>query len=187
MKFIKASIPDVVVIEPRVFEDERGFFLESYSRKVFADNGVDAEFVQDNHSLSVQKGVVRGLHFQTPPATQAKLLRVTAGAVWDVVVDLRSGSPTYGQWEGFELTATDKRMIFVPRGFAHGFCTLAPNTEVIYKVDNLYSKEHDGGVRWDDPDLGISWPIDEPILSAKDRALPLLADFSSPFQLHPTA
>lgn len=181
MRFIETSIPGVMVIEPKVFGDERGFFLESYSRTVFAEHGIDTEFVQDNHSLSARKGVVRGLHFQTPPATQAKLLRVTAGAVWDVVADLRKGSATYGTWEGFELTAANKRMIFVPRGLAHGFCTLEPGTEVMYKVDNPYSPEHDGGIRWNDPDLAVRWPVEEPVLSAKDRVLPLLADYDSPF------
>jgi dTDP-4-dehydrorhamnose 3,5-epimerase len=181
MQFIETSIAGAMLIEPRVFEDERGFFLESYSRPVFAEQGIDAAFVQDNHSLSTRQGVVRGLHFQAPPAAQAKLLRVTAGAVWDVVVDLRRGSKTYGRWEGFELTAANKKMIFVPRGCAHGFCTLAPDTEVMYKVDHPYSREHDGGIRWDDPELAIPWPVDGPILSAKDRALPLLSDFHSPF------
>jgi dTDP-4-dehydrorhamnose 3,5-epimerase len=181
VRFIETSIPGVMVIEPKVFGDERGFFLESYSRTVFAEHGIDTEFVQDNHSLSARKGVVRGLHFQTPPATQAKLLRVTAGAVWDVVADLRKGSATYGTWEGFELTAANKRMIFVPRGLAHGFCTLEPGTEVMYKVDNPYSPEHDGGIRWNDPDLAVRWPVEEPVLSAKDRVLPVLADYDSPF------
>jgi dTDP-4-dehydrorhamnose 3,5-epimerase len=175
MNVIECKLQGVKLIEPAVFEDYRGFFMESYNAEQFAANGISVVFVQDNHSLSVQQGVIRGLHYQLNPKAQSKLVRVTNGAIFDVVVDIRQGSPTFGQWESFELSAANRRQLFVPQGFAHGFCTIAPHTEVQYKVDNLYSAEHDRGIAWNDPELGIEWPADEPILSDKDSRHPLLA------------
>lgn len=181
MEIIKTDIKDLLLIKPKVLRDNRGFFLEYYSEKIFSELGIDAKFVQDNHSLSVKKGVVRGLHFQMPPHTQAKLVRVTRGAVYDVAVDLRKDSPTYGKWQGFELTAEDFLMLYIPKGFAHGFCTLEENTEFIYKNDNFYIPESEAGLRWSDPTLNIDWPVDNPILSEKDVNAPFFDNFDSPF------
>lgn len=181
MKFIPSTIPDVTLIEPAVFGDHRGFFLESYSRKPFADAGITAEFIQDNHSCSLEVGILRGLHFQKPPFAQSKLLRVTKGAIYDVVVDLRKASATFGCWRGFELSAKNFAMLFVPAGFAHGFCTIEPDTHVQYKVDALYAPEYDSGIIWNDPNLKITWPVEKPILSAKDAKQPLFSDTESPF------
>lgn len=196
MEFAETSLKGAYLIKPKVFRDERGFFLEFWNEKVFAENRITAKFVQDNHSLSTEKGTLRGLHFQLPPLEQAKLVRVTKGSIYDVIVDLRKDSQTFKKWESFELSAPaspDKQtrlasrggdnfeMLFVPRGFAHGFVTLEENTEVIYKVDNLYSSEHDSGIIWNDPDLKIDWPIKNPILSNKDSQLQLFKDFNSPF------
>jgi len=150
--------------------------MESYNKRMFNDNGLDTEFVQDNHSLSVEQGVLRGLHYQLAPRAQAKLVRVISGAIYDVVVDIRKGSPTFGQWQGFILSAANKRQLFVPQGFAHGFCTLVPNTEVQYKVDEYYSPENDRGIAWNDPALDIDWPTANPILSEKDGKHPVLAE-----------
>lgn len=175
------KLPGIKLIEPKVFEDNRGFFMESYNAGDMAAHGISIIFAQDNHSLSVQSGVIRGLHYQLNPNAQTKLVRVIAGAIFDVVVDIRQGSPTYGQWEGFELTAVNKHQLFVPQGFAHGFCTILPNTEVLYKVDSLYSAGHDRGIAWNDPALGIEWPEVKPILSNKDMRLPLLADAENNF------
>ncbi|MFC4303459.1 dTDP-4-dehydrorhamnose 3,5-epimerase [Cohnella boryungensis] len=174
MKVIEGRLRGVRVIEPIVIEDDRGYFMESYQSERYAAIGLPEAFVQDNHSLSVDAGVIRGLHYQLHPKAQGKLVRVTAGAVFDVMVDIRRGSPTFGQWEGFELSARNKRQVFVPVGFAHGFCTLENNTEVQYKVDQAYSREHDRGIRWDDPAIGIIWPARAPILSPKDSLHPLL-------------
>ena len=182
MKMKETKLPGVVLIEPAVFQDSRGFFMESYNFKKFSELGISVTFVQDNHSLSAEKGVLRGLHYQLNPMAQTKLVRVTAGAIFDVVVDIRKGSPTYGQWESFELSAENRLQILVPRGFAHGFCTLAPNTEVQYKVDSYYAPEYDRGIAWDDPALGIPWPVDNPILSDKDARHPRLADAENNFQ-----
>ena len=181
MKFIETSLKGAYLIKPKVFRDERGFFLEFWNEKVFAENGIDAKFVQDNHSLSLKKGVLRGLHFQLSPNAQAKLVRVTRGKVYDVIVDLRKNSETFGKWKGFELSAENFEMVFVPRGFAHGFVTLEDNTEVIYKVDNIYAPDHDSGIIWNDPTLDIDWPIKNPILSEKDSNLQNFKDFNSPF------
>lgn len=183
MEFQETSLKGAYIIKPKVFQDERGFFLESYSKKVFAEHGIDAEFVQDNHSLSVKKGVLRGLHFQLPPNEQAKLVRVTRGKVYDVVVDIRKNSPTYGKWEGFEISAETFEMLFIPRGFAHAFLTLEDNTEFMYKVDNFYAPGSDSGIIWNDPDLNIDWPIKDPTLSEKDAKLQKFKDFNSPFIL----
>lgn len=176
MKVTATKLPGVKLIDPAVFGDHRGFFLESYNSRTFADNGMNCKFIQDNHSLSVEAGVLRGLHYQLNTKAQSKLLRVVAGAIYDVVVDIRKGSPTFGHWEGFILSSSNKRQLFVPKGFAHGFCTLVPNTEVLYKVDEYYSPEHDRGIAWNDPALNIDWPIQQPILSEKDSKHPLLAD-----------
>ncbi len=181
MERIDSKLKDACILEPRVFRDNRGFFLESYSLRAFAAEGISACFVQDNHSLSLGIGVVRGLHFQKPPHAQAKLIRVIQGAIYDVIVDLRRNSPTYGMWEGFELTSENFKMVFVPAGFAHSFCTLTERTEVVYKTDALYSAECDSGLRWNDPDLGIVWPVVQPILSEKDSKLSFFKDFVTPF------
>lgn len=181
MKFIKTTLRDAILIEPQVFCDNRGFFLESHSKKIFEENGIRADFIQDNHSLSVERGVLRGLHFQRPPFTQAKLVRVTKGKVFDVIVDLRKNSETYGKWEGFELSSENFQMLFIPKGFAHGFITLEKNTEFQYKCDEYYNKESEGGIAWSDPDLNIDWGFEKPILSDKDKILPGFKDFESPF------
>jgi dTDP-4-dehydrorhamnose 3,5-epimerase len=181
MEFQKTSLKGAFLIKPQVSQDERGFFLESYSKKKFQEAGIEADFVQDNHSLSVSKGVLRGLHFQNPEDSQAKLVRVTKGAVYDVIVDLRKDSETFGKWVGFELTADNFYMLYVPRGFAHGFVTLEDYTEFQYKCDNFYNPANESGIIWNDPDLKIYWPIENPILSEKDKKLPFFKDLKSPF------
>ena len=172
-------LPGVKLIEPKVFGDDRGFFLESWNAKAFADAGIDAVFVQDNHSRSA-KGVLRGLHYQLN-SPQGKLVRVTSGAVFDVAVDLRRSSPHFGRWTGYELSAVNKRMLWVPPGFAHGFAVLSDSADFLYKCTTLYDAPNDRGIRWDDPAIGIEWPPElyasgAPLLSAKDAAAPLLAD-----------
>lgn len=183
MDFQAGKIGGVFLIKSQVFFDERGFFMESYSQKEFEMAGIKAIFVQDNHSFSAEKGVLRGLHFQRPPFAQAKLVRVVKGRVWDVVVDLQKDSPTFGQWEGFELSEENKEMLFVPRGLAHGFCVLEENTHFLYKTDNYYSAESDGGILWNDQDLKITWPTGNPILSEKDQNQPTWKEFlkNNPF------
>ncbi|MBQ2701303.1 MAG: dTDP-4-dehydrorhamnose 3,5-epimerase [Clostridia bacterium] len=176
MEKIATTLPGVYIIEPKVFGDHRGYFMETYSTKVFEEMGITNDFVQDNQSYSAQKGILRGIHFQNAPMAQAKLVRVTKGAVMDVAVDLRKGSPTYKQWVGVELSADNKRMLFIPRGFGHGFVTLTEDVEFCYKVDNLYSKECDRGIRFNDPSIGVDWGIDDPILSQKDTTSPMLED-----------
>lgn len=173
--FTPQTIPDVILVSPKLREDERGFFAETYNEPVFRENGIDVKFIQDNHSLS-QQGVLRGLHFQRGPFAQDKLVRVVEGAVFDVAVDLREGSATFGKWVGVTLSAANKEMLFIPKGFAHGFAVLSETTQFLYKTSNVYSPEHDGGVRWNDPDIGITWPIGTPQLSSKDENLPLLKD-----------
>jgi dTDP-4-dehydrorhamnose 3,5-epimerase len=169
MNLIPTAIPDVLLLEPRVFGDERGFFLESWNKRTFAELGITADFVQDNHSRS-QKNVLRGLHYQIEHA-QGKLVRVTAGEVYDVTVDLRRSSPTFGQWIGFTLSATDKRMAWVPPGFAHGFLVMSDSAEFLYKTTDYYSPAHERTLQWNDPQLAIPWPINgEPLLAAKDKA-----------------
>ncbi|EFM11921.1 dTDP-4-dehydrorhamnose 3,5-epimerase [Paenibacillus curdlanolyticus YK9] len=172
MKIIHTKLDGVLVIETNVFGDHRGFFTESYNEEKFLAAGIDYKFVQDNHSLSSEAGTVRGLHFQLAPKAQTKLVRVVAGAIYDVAVDLRKDSSTYGQWVGVILSESNKRQLLVPQGFAHGFCTLTPNTQVLYKVDAYYSQEHDRGLLWNDPDIGIEWPTDRVILSDKDKVHP---------------
>lgn len=176
MKVFKTRLPGVKLIEPAVFGDNRGFFMESYNEQTFHANGITHRFVQDNHSLSAEAGVLRGLHYQLNPKAQTKLVRATAGAIYDVVVDIRKGSPTFGRWQGFILSSANKRQLLVPQGFAHGFCTLVPNCEVQYKVDALYSPEHDRGIAWNDPALAIDWPASSPVLSEKDTKHPVLAE-----------
>ncbi|WP_152395458.1 dTDP-4-dehydrorhamnose 3,5-epimerase [Paenibacillus guangzhouensis] len=176
MNIIDTKLQGVRIIEPAVHGDHRGFFMESYNSAKFREYNMDYLFVQDNHSLSVEKGVLRGLHYQLNPKAQTKLVRVAAGAIYDVVVDIRRNSPTFGQWVGVHLSAENKRQLLVPQGFAHGFCTTEANTEVLYKVDALYSPEHDRGILWNDPALGIDWPVEQPILSDKDTKHPVLRD-----------
>lgn len=176
MNRIDTKLDGVCIIEPEVHGDHRGYFMETYSARAFADMGIDTVFVQDNQSFSVQKGVLRGLHFQNPPMAQAKLVRVTRGAVMDVIVDLRRGSPTYLQWVAVELSAENRRMVYIPRGFGHGYLTLTANVEFVYKVDNLYSPEHDRSIRYDDPAIGVEWGVTAPVLSGKDERAPLLRD-----------
>ena len=175
MNFIKSQISGIVTIEPQVFEDDRGFFMETYSKKVFADNGINVEFVQDNHSHSSQ-GVLRGLHFQKPPFAQDKLIRVTQGEVVDVAVDIRPNSPTFGKWESANLSAENKKMFFIPVGFAHGFYVVSETVDFIYKCSNFYNKESESGLLWNDLELNISWFTNSnPILSQKDQSWPTLA------------
>jgi dTDP-4-dehydrorhamnose 3,5-epimerase len=173
----------VRLIQTKRFVDDRGWFSEVYNRDRFSDLGLDVTFTQDNHSLSRPAGVLRGLHFQRPPHAQAKLVRCVRGRIWDVAVDIRAGSPTYANWVARELTADNGLQLFLPIGFAHGFLTLEPNSEVVYKTSDVYAPDCDDGLAWNDPDIAISWPsVDRgPILSAKDRALRTLADFKSPF------
>ncbi len=181
MEVITNELHGLLLIKPKVFRDNRGFFLESYSQRTFSDHGIKNAFIQDNHSLSVQKGVLRGLHFQKSPYAQAKLVRVTRGSVFDVAVDLRKASPTFGKWHGFELSADNFNMLFVPQGFAHGYCTLEDNTEFLYKCDTFYMPEYEECLLWNDPTLHIDWPVKNPMLSAKDTKGKLLTDFISPF------
>lgn len=181
MEVTPTDIPGLVVIKPRVFKDARGFFLETHSRSAFAAAGLDYDFVQDNHAHSGARGVLRGLHFQRPPAAQAKLVWVVRGAVFDVAVDLRQGSPTYGKWFGIELTEDNALRLMVPRGFAHGYVTLTDDVDFMYKVDAPYSPGNDGGIAWNDPEIGVRWPVAQPILSDKDRAQPTLEKAGSPF------
>lgn len=181
MKFIETSNPDLWIIEPSVFSDERGYFMESYNSKWFLEKGISVDFVQDNESKS-KKDVVRGLHFQNPPYAQGKLIRVIKGAVLDVVVDLRQSSPCYGQYVMVELSEENKRMFWMPEGFAHGFRTLRDNTIFSYKCTAHYNKQSEGSILWCDETLNIPWGIDKPILSEKDMQSPRFADFQSPFE-----
>jgi dTDP-4-dehydrorhamnose 3,5-epimerase len=182
MEIEEAPLSGVKRLKPKRFGDHRGFFAETYSRQLYAEMGVDDEFVQDNHSLSPAVGTVRGLHFQAPPNAQAKLVRCGRGAIFDVAVDIRRGSPTYGRWAGYTLSAENGAQLYIPVGFAHGFATLEPDSEIIYKCSDYYAPETEGALRWDDPDIGIKWPLTgAPVLGEKDAAAPLLAGFDSPF------
>ena len=176
MKVIETKLPGVRILEPQVFGDARGWFMESWSAKKMEDAGIHVDFVQDNHSFSAQKGTLRGLHYQLNPMAQAKLLRVSRGGIFDVAVDIRRGSPTYAQWVGVELSAENYRQLFIPRGFAHGFITLTDNVEVQYKADNLYAPDYDGNIRWDDPAIAVAWPLAPVVLSEKDAAALTLAE-----------
>ncbi len=183
MKIVETEIPEVKLVLPDRRGDDRGFFSEVFRKDALAAAGIDADFVQDNHSFSATMGTVRGLHFQTDPHAQGKLLRVTRGAILDVAVDIRRGSPTYGRHVAVRLSARDWNQLWIPAGFAHGFCTVEPDTEVLYKVTAYYAPAHDFGLRWDDPAIGIDWPVDadSAVLSEKDRRHPTLADLPAHF------
>lgn len=178
LKATRLAIPDVILLEPARHLDDRGFFSETYNRQALAEVGIAVDFVQDNHSMSARRGVVRGLHFQVPPAPQDKLVRVARGSVFDVAVDIRQGSPTYGKWVSAILSGENWHQLFVPRGFAHGFCTLEPGSELLYKVSDYYAPECDRGLAWNDPDIAIDWPlgVEEALLSGKDTQQPRLAE-----------
>ncbi len=180
MEFKALDIAGVVLVTPRVFEDARGWFMESYSEREFATQGISVHFVQDNHSQS-KKGVLRGLHFQKNPHAQDKLVRIIRGEVLDVVVDLRVGSPTYRKWIGVPLSETNRNILFIPKGCAHGFVTRSDHAELEYKVSDFYDAACDGGIAWNDPEIGVDWGITDPVLSEKDAALPTLKDAGSLF------
>ncbi len=177
------ALPDILLARPRRHADQRGYFVETYNQRDFHAAGITCAFVQDNQSLSTQRGTIRGLHFQVAPEPQAKLVRVLTGSVFDVAVDLRLGSPTYARWCGATLTAEGGEQLFIPVGFAHAFCTLEPDTIVAYKVDGFYNKAAEGGLRWDDPDIAIDWPVarEAVLVSDKDAGLPCLRDVKTPF------
>lgn len=185
MEIEHTALPGVIILTPARHGDDRGFFSESWNHKRMAGAGLDYAFVQDNHSLSEAEGTVRGLHYQSPPHAQAKLVRCGQGALFDVAVDIRHGSPTYGQWIGVELTAQNGKQLLIPAGFLHGFSTRAPDTEIIYKCTDYYAPECDGAVRYDDPAIGIDWGLGDtpPLLSSKDAAAPSLSDIGTPFTL----
>lgn len=183
MPNLSIDLSGLIAIKPSRFGDHRGFFAETYNLRDYKKLGVNVEFVQDNHSLSASLGTVRGLHFQAPPHAQAKLVRCGRGAIFDVAVDIRRGSPTYGKWAGFTLSAENGVQIYIPAGFAHGFVTLEADSEVVYKCSDYYAPEAEGALRWDDPAIGIEWPIiEDAVLSEKDANTPLLADLYSPFE-----
>ncbi len=179
-RFQKLDIPDVILIEPRTFADSRGFFLETYKKSEFAANGIAGEFVQSNYSHSI-RDTLRGLHYQKPPQAQAKLVMALRGAVFDVAVDIRQGSPTYGQWVGATLSDQNFHMLYIPAGFAHGFCVLSEEADFVYLITAEYTPELDTGIRWNDPAIGVQWPVAEPLLSTKDTQLPLLKDADTGF------
>ena len=176
MEIIKTQIEGLLIIEPTVFKDDRGYFFESYNEQRYKELGITDDFVQDNHSRSTVKGTLRGIHFQRGDSAQAKLVRVVRGAVLDVAVDLRPESPTYKEWVAVELSEENKRMLLIPRRFGHGFLTLTDDVEFLYKADNLYDPAADGGIRWNDPEIGVEWGIEAPILSQKDQTSPFLRD-----------
>jgi dTDP-4-dehydrorhamnose 3,5-epimerase len=184
MEVKSTDLPGLQVLIPRYFHDPRGYFVETYNARTAERVGLMTSFVQDNQSFSIKRGTVRALHFQVPPMSQAKLVRVLRGSIYDAVVDLRVGSPTHGRWTALTLTARGGEQLFVPRGFAHGFCTLEPETEVAYKVDEYYTPTHESGLAWNDPTLAIAWPISptDAVISDKDRKLGRFADFVSPFR-----
>ena len=187
MRITATEFPGLMVINPKVHQDKRGFFLDTYRRDVFEAAGLPWDFVQANHARSESAGVLRGLHFQAPPAAQAKLVWVTAGEAMDVAVDLRQGSPTFGRHFSIVLSAGNFTRLLVPKGFAHGYLTLTPGVEFQYMVDAYYAPAHERGITWNDPDLGINWPVPAPVLSDKDKILPRLKDLSSPFVFAPAA
>jgi dTDP-4-dehydrorhamnose 3,5-epimerase len=182
LNFIKTDLLDVYILEPKVFGDSRGWFMESWNQRTMEQAGLFYHFVQDNQSFSARKGTLRGLHFQKGEDSQAKLVRCARGAVFDVAVDLRKGSPTYQKWTGVVLSAENKRQFLIPRGFAHGFLTLIDNVEFLYKADRFYAPEADRSIRWNDPEIGVDWGIADPILSEKDRKAPFFADCDADFQ-----
>jgi len=169
VEITERKLSGVFEIQLAPIQDERGFFMRTFDAGLFKNAGLDRQWVQENHSRSQQQGIIRGLHFQFPPFAETKLVRCVRGAVLDVFVDLRANSPTFGQWDAVELSEINKKMVFIPRGFAHGFCTLTGESEVLYKVDNVYNREHEGGLLWSDPDIGINWPVQSPVLSEKDQ------------------
>jgi dTDP-4-dehydrorhamnose 3,5-epimerase len=181
MEVVETKLKGVLVIKPKVFEDARGYFFESYNEKLFKQMGLNLNFVQDNQSLS-QRGVLRGLHFQNPPYAQGKLVRVITGSVYDVAVDIRENSPTYGEWFGLELNEKNKWMMYIPEGFAHGFATLRDNTIFSYKCTNFYNKASEDCLLWNDPDIGITWNLDDPMLSEKDLTGKKINDFVTQFK-----
>lgn len=181
MDLLKTKLEGVYILIPKVFGDHRGFFMESWSRRTMEEAGLFYDFAQDNHSLSTVKGTLRGIHFQKGDKAQAKLVRCVRGAVLDVAVDLRHDSPTYKQWIGVELSEENKKQLLIPRGFGHGFVTLTDHVEFLYKADNYYAPEADGGIRWNDPDIGVDWGIDHPVLSEKDTKNPFLKDIEPVF------
>ncbi|MFN3969824.1 MAG: dTDP-4-dehydrorhamnose 3,5-epimerase [Gemmobacter sp.] len=182
MQIDKTALDGVLILTPARFGDDRGWFSETWNGPKLAAAGVSVDFVQDNHSMSAAVGTLRGLHYQRPPRAQDKLVRCSRGAIWDVAVDVRVGSPNYGKWVGVELTPGNGRQLLVPKGFLHGFVTRAPDTEVQYKCSDVYAPDCDGAVRWDDPQIGVDWGLSgPPVLSAKDQAAPLLRDWTSPF------
>lgn len=172
MKMTRLTLEGALLLEPTVYRDSRGFFMESYKEVLLQEAGISTSFIQDNQSYSAEPHVLRGLHYQANPKAQTKLLRVVSGAIYDVIVDLRRNSPTFGRWESIILSEYNHRQILIPKGFAHGFCTLVPDTRILYKVDEYYAPESDRGILWNDPALGIDWPTSEPILSEKDRQHP---------------
>lgn len=182
MKFTETPLPGAFVIEPRIYKDQRGFFTETYNKRVFEDNGFKIDFVQDNHSFSKEKGVLRGFHFQKPPFSQTKLVRTLRGSVYDVIVDLRKFSASYGKWIGIELSSENMKMLLVPKGFAHAFCTLETESVVHYKVDEFYEPQSESGIIWNDPVLDINWPFKNILLSDKDRLLPLMSEIGDVFK-----
>ena len=177
MEIKERELKGIIEITARPLVDERGFFMRVYDKKILAEFGISNEWVQENHSRSEKKGIIRGLHFQFPPYTETKLIRCIKGAILDVFVDLRKGSPTFGQWDSIILSEENKKMVLVPRGFAHGFCTLTEESEVLYKVDNYYAPEYEGGIIWNDTDIDINWPVKQPILSEKDKKNMTFKDF----------
>jgi len=181
MKIEPTALPDVLILTPNRFGDDRGWFSETFNASRMAAAGLMMGWVQDNHSMSAKVGTLRGLHYQRPPHAQDKLVRCSRGAIFDVAVDIRVGSPSYGKWVGVDLTPENARQLLVPKGFLHGFVTRAPDTEVQYKCSDVYAPDCDGGIRWNDPTIGIDWGVADPTLSAKDTVAPLLADFASPF------
>ena len=181
MQIEKTTLPDVLVLTPARFGDARGWFSETFNAARFVQAGLTMEWVQDNHSMSAAVGTLRGLHFQRAPHAQDKLVRCTRGAIFDVAVDVRKGSPSYGKWVGVDLTPENGKQLLVPRGFLHGFVTRVADTEVQYKCSDVYAPDCDGGIRWNDPSIGIDWGVSDPVLSAKDQVAPLLAGWESPF------
>jgi dTDP-4-dehydrorhamnose 3,5-epimerase len=183
--FKRLQISDVILIEPELFSDNRGFFLETFKESDFLSNGISKKFVQDNFSHSIH-GVIRGLHYQNSPKAQAKLITVVKGEIFDVAVDIRKNSPTYGRWVSEILSESNHRSLYIPEGFAHGFCVLSEKADVFYKTSNEYSREHEGGVIWNDSTINISWPIEKPIISSRDSRLPLLEDLNNDFTYQET-
>lgn len=181
MEIKKRKLDGVYEITLSPIRDNRGFFMRAFDGELFEKAGIGRPWVQENHSRNEQKNIIRGLHFQFPPFSETKLVRCIRGAVLDVFVDLRHNSPSFGEWDSIELSEENKKMVFIPRGFAHGFCTLSQESEVLYKVDNTYNKEHEGGLLWNDPELGIEWPEGNPVLSAKDEKNQTLKDFVKQF------